>query len=149
MGSAEDDKELPRDARTIRSILKAMGATQHDPRIVTQLLELMHRYISSVLFDAQVFSEHADKESIDVSDVRLAVQSQLIHSYTSSPARDVAMQVAKEVNRRPFPPIDSAAGLSLPPLEYTLTKRNFKVLATEEDESLEQGGASEELHGKE
>eukprot|EP00172_Hildenbrandia_rubra_P000173 Plantae.Rhodophyta-Hildenbrandia_rubra.ctg10766.p2 GENE.Plantae.Rhodophyta-Hildenbrandia_rubra.ctg10766~~Plantae.Rhodophyta-Hildenbrandia_rubra.ctg10766.p2 ORF type:complete len:264 (-),score=57.01 Plantae.Rhodophyta-Hildenbrandia_rubra.ctg10766:594-1385(-) len=137
MGGSDDEKELPRDARTVKSILSAMGAPQHDPRVVTQLLELVHRYISSVLVDAQVFSEHAEKEAIDPADIRLAIESQLSFSFSHPPSRDLALQVAAEVNKRPFPSIDTAAGLSLPPHEYTLTKKNFKVLTNDPDESVE------------
>ena len=49
-------------------------------------------YITSVLEDAQVYSEHAQKKELDVSDVRLAIQNKMDHSFTAPPPRDVSMQ---------------------------------------------------------
>lgn len=46
-------------------------------------------YITGVLEDAQVYSGHAGKKELDVSDVRLAVQTRVDHSFTSPPPRDV------------------------------------------------------------
>ena len=46
-------------------------------------------YITNVLEDARVYSEHAQKKELDVSDVRLAIQNRMDHSFTSPPPRDV------------------------------------------------------------
>ena len=46
-------------------------------------------YITGVLEDARVYSEHAGKKELDVSDVRLAVQTRVDHSFTTPPPRDV------------------------------------------------------------
>ena len=46
-------------------------------------------YITGVLEDAQVYSGHAGKKELDVSDVRLAVQTRVDHSFTTPPPRDV------------------------------------------------------------
>ena len=48
-------------------------------------------YITGVLEDAQVYSGHAGKKELDVSDVRLAVQTRVDHSFTTPPPRDVRM----------------------------------------------------------
>ena len=46
-------------------------------------------YITGVLEDALVYSGHAGKKELDVSDVRLAVQTRVDHSFTTPPPRDV------------------------------------------------------------
>ena len=46
-------------------------------------------YIVNILEDAKIYSAHADKTEIDESDVRLAIQSRMDHSFTSPPPRDV------------------------------------------------------------
>lgn len=46
-------------------------------------------YITNVLEDARVYSEHAQKKELDVSDVKLAVQTRMDHSFTTPPPRDV------------------------------------------------------------
>ena len=40
--------------------------------------------------DARVYSEHAQKKELDVSDVKLAVQTRMDHSFTTPPPRDVS-----------------------------------------------------------
>lgn len=48
-------------------------------------------YITGVLEDAKLYSTHADKSEIDESDVRLAIQNKLDHSFTTPPPRDVSI----------------------------------------------------------
>ena len=48
-------------------------------------------YVTNVLEDAQVYSEHAQKRELDISDVKLAVQTKMDHSFTTPPPRDVCM----------------------------------------------------------
>ena len=45
--------------------------------------------MTGVLEDGQVYSGHAGKKELDVSDVRLAVQTRVDHSFTTPPPRDV------------------------------------------------------------
>ena len=47
--------------------------------------------MTNVLEDAQVYSEHAQKKEIDVSDVKLAVQTRVDHSFATPPPRDVSI----------------------------------------------------------
>ena len=46
-------------------------------------------YITTILEDARVYSEHAQKKELDVADVRLAIQNRMDHSFTVPPPRDV------------------------------------------------------------
>lgn len=47
-------------------------------------------YVTNILEDARVYSEHAQKKELDVSDVKLAVQTRVDHSFTAPPPRDVS-----------------------------------------------------------
>ena len=51
-GKKESKQDLPRCAKDVLSILKAMGIVNHDPRVVPQLLEFCYRYVGDVLEDA-------------------------------------------------------------------------------------------------
>lgn len=42
-----------------------------------------------MLEDAKVYSEHSNKTEIDESDIRLAIQNRLDHSFTTPPPREV------------------------------------------------------------
>jgi transcription initiation factor TFIID subunit 9B len=88
---ADNDHQLamPRDAKILKSLLKSMGVEDHEPCVINKFLELWYRYIVDVLTDAQVYSEHAGKSSIDCDDVKLAVQSMVNSSFSQPPPREV------------------------------------------------------------
>lgn len=105
-----------------------MGVDQYDPRVTHQLLELLYRYVSTVLSEARSFSEHADKPKIDAEDIKLAIRSRSSLNFTQPPPRDVTSRLATERNAIPLPPIDDHASLAFPPAAYQLTRQNYKVV---------------------
>jgi len=46
-------------------------------------------YLTDVLEDAKLCSAHANKKSIDLDDIKMAIQFKLDHSYTNPPPREV------------------------------------------------------------
>ncbi|KAI8439098.1 hypothetical protein MSG28_012961 [Choristoneura fumiferana] len=96
--SRQETKHIPKDAQVIMSIMKEVGITEYEPRVVNQLLEFTYRYVTSILDDARVFAGHAKKKNIDIDDVRLAVQMQLDKSFTSPPPREVLLEIARVKN---------------------------------------------------
>jgi histone H3/H4 len=54
--------KYPQDEMTMRSILKDMGITEYEPRVVQQMLEFAYRYTTEVLEEAKVYSNHAKKK---------------------------------------------------------------------------------------
>lgn len=118
---------VPRDARTIESILRAMGVEDADPAVTRQLLALLHRHVAAVLLDARAYADHADKPALDLDDVRLAIRARSDTSFAQPPPRDTAMRLARECNARPLPPVDCAPGVALPPPAHQLTAQNYRV----------------------
>lgn len=108
-------KHIPKDAQVIMTIMKEVGITDYEPRVVNQLLEFTYRYVTSVLDDARVFATHSKKKTIDLEDVRLAVQMQLEKSFTSPPPREVLLEISRVKNVNPLPMIKPHCGLRLPP----------------------------------
>jgi len=47
--------------------------------------------LTDVLEDAKLCSGHANKKSIDLDDIKMAIQFKLDHSYTNPPPRDVCV----------------------------------------------------------
>ena len=90
---AESDEDLPRDAKIVKTLLKSMGVDDYEPRVVHQFLELWYRYIVDVLSDAQVYSEHAAKPTIDCDDVKLAIQSKVNFSFSQPLPREVKNKI--------------------------------------------------------
>ena len=74
-----------------------------------------------------MLSGHAKKKTIDVEDVRLAVQMYTDKNVTSPPTRDVLLEVARVKNATTLPIPKPTSGLRLPPDRFCLTSCNFKL----------------------
>lgn len=46
-----------------------------------------------MLEDAKVYSDHAKKKEVDVTDVRLAIENKMDHSFTPPPPREVSKTI--------------------------------------------------------
>lgn len=95
--------DMPEEAKIVAKILKSMGIDDCEPNVLPQFLEFMHRYITDVLQDALVYSEHSGKGVLDLEDVRLAIQSRVNYSFTSPPPREVMLELAQRKNNIPLP----------------------------------------------
>ncbi|RLW02574.1 hypothetical protein DV515_00007202 [Chloebia gouldiae] len=56
-------KSAPKDAQVMAQILKDMGITEYEPRVINQMLEFAYRYVTTILEDAKIYSSHAKKSS--------------------------------------------------------------------------------------
>uniref|UniRef100_G3T8H5 TATA-box binding protein associated factor 9b n=1 Tax=Loxodonta africana TaxID=9785 RepID=G3T8H5_LOXAF len=124
-------KNAPRDALVMAQILKDMGITDYEPRVINQMLEFAFRYVTTILDDAKIYSSHAKKPNVDADDVRLAIQCRADQSFTSPPPRDVSKlsfeDIARQKNQTPLPLIKPYAGPRLPPDRYCLTAPNYRL----------------------
>ncbi|XP_003426479.1 transcription initiation factor TFIID subunit 9 [Nasonia vitripennis] len=120
-------KHVPKDAQVIVSIMKDMGITDYEPKVINQLLEFTYRYVTCILDDSKIYANHSKKKFIDLEDVRLAVKLQLDRTFTNPPPRDVLIEVAKAKNSIPLPFVKPNNGLRLPPDRYCLNGTNYKL----------------------
>ncbi|XP_061431127.1 transcription initiation factor TFIID subunit 9-like [Lethenteron reissneri] len=120
-------KSTPKDAQVMAAILKDMGVTEYEPRVINQMLEFTYRYVTGILDEARVYSAHAKKTSIDMDDIKLAIQCRMDHSFTSPPPRDFLLEIARQKNQTPLPLIKPYAGPRLPPDRYCLTAPNYRL----------------------
>ncbi|XP_076662574.1 TBP-associated factor 9 [Halictus rubicundus] len=120
-------KHIPKDAQVIMSIMKDMGITDYEPKVINQLLEFTYRYVTCILDDSRIYANHAKKKFIDLDDVRLAVKMQLERTFTNPPPRDVLVDVARAKNNIPLPFVKPSNGLRLPPDRYCLNATNYKL----------------------
>jgi histone H3/H4 len=123
-------KPLPKDAQVMVAILKDMGITEYEPRVVNQMLEFSYRYVTNIVNDAKVMSSHAHKKAIDVEDVKLAVQMYSEQNLTSPPSRDLLLDFARAKNAVPLPVPRPTCGLRLPPDRHCLTACNYRLRNT-------------------
>ncbi|MCO5588449.1 hypothetical protein L7F22_042405 [Adiantum nelumboides] len=126
-GGEGTEEDLPRDAKLVKSILRSMGVKQHEPRVVQQFLDFCYRYVVEVLGDAQLYSEHASKPSIDCDDVKLAIQSRVNFSFSQPPSRETLMDLARVRNSIPLPKAISGSGIALPPEQDALIAPNYQI----------------------
>nr|XP_058165866.1 transcription initiation factor TFIID subunit 9B-like [Dasypus novemcinctus] len=119
-------KNAPRDALVMAQILKDMGITEYEPRVINQMLEFAFRYMTTILDDAKIYSSYAKKPNVD-ADVRLAIQCRADQSFTSPPPRDFLLDIARQKNQTPLPLIKPYAGPRLPPDGYCLTAPNYRL----------------------
>uniref|UniRef100_A0A1B6I248 Transcription initiation factor TFIID subunit 9 n=1 Tax=Homalodisca liturata TaxID=320908 RepID=A0A1B6I248_9HEMI len=128
--SAVQQKQLPKDALVITSILKELGINDYEPRVINQLLEFTYRYVTGVLDDAKVYANHAKKKMPDIEDVRLAVQMQVDRNFTTPPPRDLLLEIARLKNNSPLPLVKPHCGIRLPPDRYCLNSCNYRLKST-------------------
>lgn len=120
-GEATTTDVPPLDVQVLQLVLESMGADKHEPRVVNQLQEFIHRYVTDILIDAQEYATYANKQqSIDADDVRLAISSRLNHHYAAAPSRELMMELADKRNALPLPPISNEYGVRLPPAQHQL-----------------------------
>eukprot|EP00164_Ancoracysta_twista_P007421 GFYU01010533.1.p1 GENE.GFYU01010533.1~~GFYU01010533.1.p1 ORF type:complete len:218 (-),score=35.44 GFYU01010533.1:411-1064(-) len=117
----------PLDAMLVTKILKSMGVEEYEPRVINQLLEFMYRYVTDVLQDANVYSDHAGKSDIDIEDIRLAIQSRVNFTFTQPPSREHLLELANKRNCMPLPVIPKRLGVLLPPEKFCLTSPTYQV----------------------
>ncbi|NXN00797.1 TAF9 factor, partial [Sylvia borin] len=117
-------KSAPKDAQVMAQILKDMGITEYEPRVINQMLEFAYRYVTTILEDAKIYSSHAKKSSVDADDVRLAIQ--LEHGDLSI-LLQFLLDIARQKNQTPLPLIKPYSGPRLPPDRYCLTAPNYHL----------------------
>ncbi|KAK1346877.1 hypothetical protein QTO34_000737 [Cnephaeus nilssonii] len=106
-GKMAPGKNAPRDALVMAQILKDMGITEYEPRVINQMLEFAFRYVTTILDDAKIYSSHAKKPNVD--------------------ADDFLLDIARQKNQTPLPLIKPYAGPRLPPDRYCLISPNYKL----------------------
>ncbi|XP_078436335.1 TATA binding protein associated factor 21kDa subunit [Wolffia australiana] len=147
LAAEEPEADGPRDARIVRALLRSMGVSDFEPRVVVQLLELWYRYVVDVLNDAQIYSEHASKPSIDPDDVKLAIQSKVNFSFSQPPPREVLMELARGRNKVPLPKSITGPGIPLPPEQDTLISPNYQLFIPRRTRNVSVDGPEEEEDG--
>lgn len=114
------------EERLMRELLASAGVRNAEPAVSSQLVECLHRFCEEVLKDGHDFAVHAARKTTEIEDLKLALQVREEGSIV--PTRDSLFDLAREVNSVPFPPIVGASGLRLPPAEFQVTNRPFRVV---------------------
>ena len=108
----------------------------------------MHRYVTNILEEAKVYSQHAGKKQIDLDDVKLSVTMQADQSFTSPPPREALLELARVKNATQLPIPQNKLGLRLPPDRHCLTNTNYKLKGKNKSSGFEYGTPKSNYRGK-
>ena len=64
---------------------------------------------------------------IDIEDIKMAIKSKVDFSYTTTPPRDLLMEISKTKNKNPLPSIKYHSGIRLPPDRFCLHAANYNL----------------------
>jgi transcription initiation factor TFIID subunit 9B len=125
-GGVDGGFSAPR-IQMMNELLASMGVDDHDPKASHMLLEFLHRYITEVVEDAKLMQAHANKQELDLDDVRLAIQSKVNGCLVQPPPREFMLEIARSKNAVPLPLI--RPGVQLPPKSHCNAAANFQFAA--------------------
>lgn len=114
--------KVPREQQVAEEILKEHGIAHYEPGVTTYMMDYVYCYLQTVLEDAKIYSEHANKRHVDLDDLKLAVNLTLDKTHNTVPSKEFLLKLAKDKNRQPLPPIpEGRCGIRLPPDRLCLT----------------------------
>ena len=67
-----------------------------------------------MLEESQVYAEHAGRETVELDDVKLAVEAKLQTEFTRPAGTEEMHEYAASVNRAPMPPLTNRPGIHMP-----------------------------------
>lgn len=109
-----NDNLAPRDAKIISVILRSLGIEECEPKVIVQLLEFAYKYSCDILEDANLYAKYCQRETINISDVKLALQTKVGKHFLPAPPRNFLQSSAENVNSKPLSQPDSENLLRVP-----------------------------------
>ena len=132
-------KSMPKDAQMMAQILKGMGITEYEPRVINQMFEFAFRYVTTILDDAKIYSIM----------LRKLLLMQMMCDWQSSvlltsllpllPQETFLLDIARQRNQTPLPLIKPYSGPRLPPDRYCLTAPNYRLKSLQKKASTSAG----------
>ena len=91
------------------------------------LSEFLNTYVTDLLNDAKKNMLYANRNKINIEDVKLAVKSKQNTLYKNRPDVIALRDLATIVNDIPLPGIPDSTKVLLPPIENNLLRNNFQI----------------------
>ena len=121
-------EKVPREQLVVEEILKEHNISKYEPGVVAYMMDFVYCYLQTVLEDAKIYSDHANKRHVDLEDLKLAVNLTLDKTHNALPSKEFLLKLAKEKNSQPLPPIpEGRCGIRLPPDRLCLTNANISI----------------------
>ena len=126
--SATVDKgNTPKDILTIRKFFDSLGIEEYEKNTLNFLSEFLNTYVTDLLNDAKKNMLYANRNKINIEDVKLAVKSKQNTLYKNRPDVIALRDLATIVNDIPLPSIPDSTKVLLPPIENNLLRNNFQI----------------------
>lgn len=132
----ENDDRNPKDARIIISIMRSLSINNYEPICVNILLEYINRYVGFLIDETLRFTNHAKREHVDISDVRLGAFMTLEQAFTPPPPQDALLELARGKQNHTIPPYRPTNELCLPPGYHQQKHMNYKLRAVDVPKTL-------------
>ncbi|KAF9763797.1 Transcription initiation factor TFIID subunit 9 [Nosema granulosis] len=130
---SSNENLAPRDAKVISLIIRSLGIEECEPKVITQLLELSYKYATGVLVDAQRYSEHCERSTIGVNDIKLALQSKVGKYFVPPPPRQYLSEIANTVNSKPLSVCDNENLVRVPARSIFNVNCDYEIVEKGED----------------
>ncbi|KAF2905727.1 hypothetical protein ILUMI_00440 [Ignelater luminosus] len=111
----------------IRKILEEAGIQNYDPQVVTHLADYMTNYTTDILNHAITFATHAERETVNETDVKLALEMVEKKSPSKRLSQKELIELAREHNQTQLPECSFIKRLPLPNEGSILTNCNYKL----------------------
>ncbi|XP_025202192.1 transcription initiation factor TFIID subunit 9-like [Melanaphis sacchari] len=125
--SSSQGNSMPKDSQIIISIMNDLGIREYEQQVLNHLLEFNYRYTSLILEDAKACSTFANKDEVDVDDVKMAIQLAQDNVFNKLPSRDEIIKAGNELNKTPLPAIKPASGLRIPRDGSNFIQANYRL----------------------
>lgn len=98
--------DVPKEAKLVSLLLSSAGIGECQPKVIHQIIEFIFRtlrnswnlktysslgYVTDVLQESVVYSEHAGKSELDLEDLRLGIKGIIRNKFSQPLSRDVHM----------------------------------------------------------
>merc|ERR1712110_819478 len=120
-------ESLPDEVKVMKQILHEMDVKDYEPCVIEQMLDFSFTYLTEVLGDAKVFSEHAGRDVVALDDVKLAVKMEHDknkRNAASLPSRNSLVRISREKNSTPIEP--KPIQQKLPADRFCMHQSNFE-----------------------
>lgn len=124
-----DKGNTPKDILMLRKFIENEGIEEYEKNTLNCLSEFLNTYITDILLKAKQNMTLANRNKVNIDDIKLAVKNKQNALYVNRPDIETLKQLSKEVNSVLLPSIPEVPHVLLPPIENNLLRNNFQVFS--------------------
>ncbi len=122
-----DKGNVPKDILTLRKIFDSLGIEEYEKNTLNFMSEFLNTYITDLLNDSKKNMLLANRNKINIEDVKLAVNLKQNILYKNKLNVEDLKILANSVNKIELPGIPDTPNILMPPTDNSLLKNNFQI----------------------